>query len=82
VTTIEQQAKDLERALYIMESMRRKPWLTAADRRAVVESTKAKVAAAEQTLRLPATPDTAYARRKLTIWREMAVGTLKAPEYQ
>jgi hypothetical protein len=80
--TIEEQALTLEKSLVQLESMRKKPWLTTAERREVVESTKAQLAAAEATLRLPATPDTAYARRQLILWAEMASGTLRAPEYQ
>jgi hypothetical protein len=80
--TIEQQAKTLEQALVTLEGMRQKPWLTTEDRREVVQALKMQLAEAERTLRLPATPDTAHARRQLTLWHELGVGTLLSPEYQ
>jgi hypothetical protein len=80
--TIEQQAKTLEQSLHTLEGMKKKPWLTTEDRRAIIESTKAQLAEAERILRLPATPDTAHARRQLTLWHELGGGTLRSAEYQ
>jgi hypothetical protein len=80
--TIQEQAENLERSLHTLERMKSKPWLSAEDRRVVVEDLRPRIRTAEATLNLPARPDEASGRQKLILWHEMAVGTLKSPEYQ
>jgi hypothetical protein len=79
--TSEEQAQELERSLNQLESLKKKPWLSAEDRRAVVEDIRQRIRSAEATLNLPTRPDEASGRQKLILWHEMAVGTLRAPEY-
>jgi hypothetical protein len=80
--TIEEQAKNLERSLHILEGMKKKPWMSADEKRAVAATLKDCIPEAERTLRLPATPDTAQPRRQLILWHELGRGTLKLPEIQ
>jgi hypothetical protein len=80
--TIEEQANSLEQSLHTLESLKKKPWLSAEDKRAVVEDVRHRIRTAEFTLNLPARADEASGRQKLILWAEVATGTLKSPEYQ
>ena len=80
--TIEEQAQTLEKSLHILEAMKKKPWMSAEDRRAVVEDIRSRIHTAEATLNLPTRAAEAYGRQKLILWTEMANGTLKSAEYQ
>jgi hypothetical protein len=80
--TVEEQANSSEQSLHTLESLKKKPWLSAEDKRAVVEDVRRRIRTAESTLNLPVRPDEAYARQKLILWAEVATGTLKSPEYQ
>jgi hypothetical protein len=80
--TVEEQAKELERSLNQLEGMKKKSWMSAEDRRAVVEDLRSRIRTAEATLNLPLRPDEASGRSKLILWHEIAVGTLKSAEYQ
>jgi hypothetical protein len=80
--TLEEQAKNLQASLRQLERTRQQRWTTADDKNAVRATLKARIAEAERTLRLPATPETAHGRRELILWTELAQATLKRPEYQ
>jgi hypothetical protein len=79
--TIDEQLQGLQDALKHLAGLKRKPWLTADEKRAVVEMTKTRLAEAERTLRLPERSDTAQARRQLILRHELGRGTLKTSEY-
>jgi hypothetical protein len=79
--TIEEQAQRLQDGLRQLERTTRQPWATADDRQAVLHTMKTRLAEAERTLNLPATPDTSRARSRLIIWTTLvrdAVDTLDA----
>jgi hypothetical protein len=75
--TIEEQAQQLQNSLIQLQRMKKKPSLSADEKRAVVEDIRHRLRTAEATLNLPARPDDAYGRHKLILWTERATGTLK-----
>jgi hypothetical protein len=78
--TIEEQAQRLEASLHQLERSKRLPWAAADDRQAVLHTMQVELAAAERMLNLPATPQTAHARKQLILWSEMTRGTLNTPD--
>jgi hypothetical protein len=59
-----------------LERTTRQPWTTADDRQTVLHTMKTRLAEAERTLNLPATPDTSRARGRLIIWTTLVRDTV------